>query len=99
MQGCEHPWNPASFSFSFSFWEGCSGLNTKSREKEETEAETRRGRVSEHEKTVACGGNRRMGTIWTWARLRLYMCFSAWRVAGIQILVRAMTLSPHGLCG
>lgn len=67
LQGCEHPWNPASFSF----WEGCSGLNTKSREKEETEAETRRGRVSEHEKMVARGGNRRMGTIWTWARLRL----------------------------
>lgn len=41
------------------------------REKEKTEAETRRDHVSEHEKMVARGGNRRMGTIWTWARLRL----------------------------
>lgn len=32
-------------------------LNTKSREKEEAEAETRRGHVSEHEKMVAHGGH------------------------------------------
>lgn len=46
-------------------------LNTKSGEKEEAEAETRRGHVSEHEKMVAHGDKGRMGTIWTWARLRL----------------------------